>query len=346
MPLADIFLATITDDIAKRANWLSLALLLELLLTSFYHIITHHPIFYNRFSKNIIKYIIPHPVVIIGWWLLWLEKILYPKKTAKKILPFCLGGFYVLLAILPIILLIMIDDKINIWLNIIILATMLASGSLLWHVADVARGLKQNLTTAQIFLQKIVSRDTKKLSRHGVARSTLESLSENFSDAIIAPSCFYLLFGLWGVVFYKIINTADSMVGYRNKRYFYFGKCTARLDDIINFLPARLSAFFYLLAGLFYAPKNFLSAIIITLRHAKTHSSPNSGWPEAALSGIMNITIGGTRFYSGGIVKKSTIGIGRANLTQHDIYRGIVLTTLALGIFLLLLFIMGKNIFI
>lgn len=280
-----------------------------------------------------------HPVMIIGWWLAWLEKILH--RPSNPVVMFLRGLLYLCLAILPLLLLFIwmarMDVNIPNWLAIVILAFMLATGSLLFHVAAVARGLHQGLKQGQNALQKIVSRKASKLDKPGVARSALESLSENFSDGVVAPLFFYLLFGLTGAIFYKIVNTADSMVGYKHKKYFYFGKAAARLDDIVNFIPARLSAVLYLLAGLFYDGqrggknflKNFLSAIKITLRHAPTHASPNSGWPEAALAGIMNIKMGGKRFYPGGIVKTSYIGVGRANLTPRDITAGVIITALA-----------------
>ncbi|MDI9313555.1 MAG: adenosylcobinamide-phosphate synthase CbiB [Hydrotalea sp.] len=284
-----------------------------------------------------------HPVMVIGWWLLLLEKILYRAAPAKiknnhgnprraNLRQFMAGVVYIILAIAPAVGLCFITLPAVV--EVIMVAFMLAGGSLFIHVAAVARGLEKNLTAGQAQVQKIVSRDAKKLDRAGVARAALESLSENFSDGVVAPMFFYFLFGLPGMMLYKIVNTADSMVGYANQQYFYFGKASARLDDVLNFLPARLAAFFYLCAGLLFAPWRFFKTIGIIIGHAPNHSSPNSGWPEAALAGLMAITLGGRRVYPGGIVKTTTIGLGRANLGARDIWRGLILTAIA---FLLLL---------
>lgn len=262
-------------------------------------------------------------------------------------------------------------------------AWLLAMRGLVQHVEGVAQALaklekmqkpiliKQQLHLAQKMLQHIVSRDTKKLNQHGVARSSLESLSENFSDAVIAPSCWFLVGGLTGLVFYKIINTMDSMVGYRNDRYEYFGKAAAKLDDLVNYIPARLTAGLYFLLWCWreyrrrlkfqsQAPTNqtkpmgFCMAWQQLMGQAKTHASPNSGWGEAGLAWYLQVQLGGRRYYPnvGGkkslqnlkqkwLVKTQYLGFGRKNLMADDVWAGLAVTKAGFFLWLGLVATMG-----
>jgi len=151
-------------------------------------------------------------------------------------------------------------------------------------------------------LSRIVGRDTSRLSAQQIRIAVLETMSENLSDGVIAPLFFYALAGVPGLMTYKMINTLDSMVGYRNDRYEQFGKLAARLDDVANFIPARLTA---LLMVLLTGSRR---GVRFVLRYGHRHKSPNSGYPEAALAGILDCRFGGPNVYHGVLVDKPFIG--------------------------------------
>ena len=139
-----------------------------------------------------------------------------------------------------------------------------------------------------------MGRNASQLDETGIARASLESLAENTSDGIIAPLFWGALFGLPGIILYKAINTMDSMIGYRNEKYEAFGWCAARLDDVMNYLPARLTAFLYVIAS-----KRPVYVLKIVMRDATKHRSPNAGWPESALAASLNVSLSGPRIYDG-----------------------------------------------
>jgi adenosylcobinamide-phosphate synthase len=160
-------------------------------------------------------------------------------------------------------------------------------------VTAVAEALRLSLAEGRIMVAKIVGRDISNLDESGVVRSTIESAAENLSDGFIAPLFWYLLLGLPGLLAYKVINTADSMIAYKSDKYEEFGWATAKLDDIINWVPARLSAMVILLLNLKF------DKIYIVMRDAKLHRSPNAGWPETAMATLLNIALAGPRTYNG-----------------------------------------------
>jgi adenosylcobinamide-phosphate synthase len=161
---------------------------------------------------------------------------------------------------------------------------------------------EENIRKARLLLSYIVSRDTSELSENQIKLSALESLSENLSDGIFAPIFYFALFGVPGIMAYKFINTLDSMIGYKNEKYLYFGKFAARLDDIVNFIPARLTALFITLCALSKKSIKFI------IKYAHKNSSVNSGYPEAALAGAVDCRFGGYFNYFGQTVKKEYIG--------------------------------------
>ncbi len=170
----------------------------------------------------------------------------------------------------------------------------LAARSLHAHIAAVAAPLLgKDLSGARLAVAKIVGRDPDKLEQAGVARAALESLAENASDAVVAPVFWALLGGLPGLVAYKAINTLDSMIGHRTERYEDFGKAAARLDDLVNIVPARVTALMIAIAS-----GRPVSALAVVIRDANRHRSPNAGWPEAAMAGALNIRLSGPRVYS------------------------------------------------
>ncbi|UWQ62862.1 adenosylcobinamide-phosphate synthase CbiB [Leisingera caerulea] len=177
--------------------------------------------------------------------------------------------------------------------EILVAAVLIAQRSLTEHVAAVAKGLRSSLAEGREAVALIVSRDTAAMSAPQVARSAIESGSENLSDGVIAPAFWFLIAGLPGLIIYKMVNTADSMIGYRNDRYKDFGWAAARLDDLLNLIPARLTGLLIALAGGQLRHWNAIAA------DARKHRSPNAGWPEAAMARALNTALAGPRSYDG-----------------------------------------------
>lgn len=205
---------------------------------------------------------------------------------------------------------------------------------------DICKELeKQNIEEARKKLSKIVGRDTKDLSRDKIITATVESVAENTNDGIIAP-LFYLVLG--GPVFaitYKAINTLDSMLGYKNEKYIHFGWFSARLDDIANYVPARICGILMSISS-FITGKNFRDSLKILIRDGKNHPSPNSGISEAAMAGALGIKLSGPSFYQGKLIVKPYIGEGRREINCkliNDALR-ISLITSFLGIILGVIF--------
>lgn len=164
---------------------------------------------------------------------------------------------------------------------------------------------------------RIVGRDTSQLNANEIRIAALETLAENLSDGVIAPLFWYMLLGVPGMVAYKMVNTLDSMIGYRTERYREFGRWAARIDDIANYLPARLTALLMIVA----AGKPQLLGFVF--RYGKEHASPNSGYPEAALAGILNCRFGGTHSYFGETIYKPYIGENERNMTTADMIKAV-----------------------
>ncbi|OHX65872.1 adenosylcobinamide-phosphate synthase CbiB [Flammeovirga pacifica] len=164
-------------------------------------------------------------------------------------------------------------------------------------------------------LSWIVGRDTSQLNEQQIRTATLETMSENLSDGVIAPLFYFALFGVPGAMAYKMINTLDSMIGYKNERYEQFGKIAARLDDVANFIPSRLTAFVMLV---YTFSLNKLGEVF---KEGKKHSSPNAGYPEAALALILNVRFGGPNVYSGKIVDKPYIGANDRQIQHEEIFK-------------------------
>lgn len=180
------------------------------------------------------------------------------------------------------------------WLwQILIAAVLLAQRSLVDHVRDVADALHQGLPEGREMVARIVGRDVSELDETGVARGAIESAAENLSDGVIAPAFWFAVLGLPGILAYKVINTADSMIGYRTPEHEDFGRASAKLDDLVNWIPARLTA---ILIMTVYGRFDIWSMIA---RDAKLHRSPNAGWPEAAMAGVLDVALSGPRSYEG-----------------------------------------------
>jgi adenosylcobinamide-phosphate synthase len=198
---------------------------------------------------------------------------------------------------------------------------LVAARSLHDHVAAVSRPLASgDLAQARTAVSMIVGRDPAGLDAAGVARAALESLSENASDGIVAPLFWGAVAGLPGIAAYKAINTMDSMIGHRNDRYEDFGKVAARLDDLVNLIPARLTGLAIALVG--GHPR---AAVRAMARDARRHRSPNAGWPEAAMAGALGIRLSGPRVYGDRVADEPWLNAGAPDPAPADLARGLAL---------------------
>ena len=196
----------------------------------------------------------------------------------------------------------------------------LANRSLIQESYKVMEALKTNgLEAGRLQLSYIVGRDTRTLNEQQIRIAVLETLAENLSDGVIAPLFFYALGGVPAMLAYKMANTLDSMIGYKNDKYRNFGWFAARFDDVINFIPARITALLMVVLSFSWR------GLIFIFRYGHQHSSPNAGYPEAALAGILNCRFGGPNVYHGTLVEKPYVGkIGRT-ITNRDFYKTCVL---------------------
>jgi adenosylcobinamide-phosphate synthase len=205
-------------------------------------------------------------------------------------------------------------------------SSLIAQRSLHRHVADVATALEQGgVIAGRAAVAKIVGRDTDALDAAGVARAAIESLAENFSDAVVAPVFWMTIAGLPGAALYKAINTADSMIGHRTPRYEAFGWAAARLDDLVNLPASRLSALLLVAAAALNKTASAAAAWRAVLRDASRHRSPNAGYPEAAMAGALGLSLAGPRVYGGVTIDDATMGDGRRDATAADIRRALML---------------------
>ena len=221
------------------------------------------------------------------------------------------------------------------WIFDILLATaFIAQKSLRDHVANVARTLPQSIISARSEVAKIVGRNPTNLDESGIAKAALESLAENTADGITAPIFWFAVAGLPGIVVYKAINTADSMIGHKSEKYLHFGWAAAKLDDLVNLPASRLTGLLFAAAAWFKSKSRAQAALTSMWRDANKHQSPNAGWPEAAMAGALDLKFGGPREYDGETVELAYMGEGRSQLTAADIDKGLELYDRALLILL------------
>lgn len=208
----------------------------------------------------------------------------------------------------------------------LIAAIFIAQKSLSDHVGAVVDGLRDGgLEGGRRAVSMIVGRDPQTLDEAGVCRAAIESLAENFSDGIVAPVFWFAIGGLPGLFAYKMLNTADSMIGHKNETYLHFGRAAAKLDDVANWIPARLSALLLIGAALLRDGWNAArDATNSTLADAGLHRSPNAGWPESAMAGALGLALGGARVYHGERVMEASLnGAGRRNAGSGDVARAL-----------------------
>jgi adenosylcobinamide-phosphate synthase len=201
----------------------------------------------------------------------------------------------------------------------IVASTLLAQKELGRSVRAVADALGHGLPAGREAVSHIVGRDTADLDEAAVSRAAVETLAESTSDGVVAPLFWLVVAGLPGMLVYKAINTADSMIGHRTPRFLEFGWASARLDDLLNLIPARLTALLVAATSVFVRDADARNALRATIRDARKHQSPNAGWPEAAFAGALNFQLGGPRAYAGEIHQLPAFGDGRANLGPADI---------------------------
>ncbi len=231
---------------------------------------------------------LPHPAVLMGKLVAWLDQRL--NYGAHRKIKGCIAAAVLLFVG---VFLGQLLAQLGAVVTVVITAILIAQRSLVEHVAAVAHGLSHSLDKGRAAVAMIVSRDTINMTEAQVSRSAIESGAENFSDAVIAPAFWFLVAGLPGLIAYKLINTGDSMIGYRSPKYRDFGWATARLDDLVNLIPARLSAI------LIAAVANCLTDMAAITRDARLHRSPNAGWPEAAMARAIHVSLAGPRSYEG-----------------------------------------------
>ncbi|WP_170400805.1 adenosylcobinamide-phosphate synthase CbiB [Ruegeria arenilitoris] len=233
---------------------------------------------------------VKHPAVMMGNLIGWLDQHL--NQGSRRRLK---GVAVVVLLVCGALILGRLLALLGPVAEIIICAILLAQKSLVTHVRDVADGLRASLTEGRAKVAMIVSRDTRNMTEAQVARSAIESAAENLSDGVIAPALWFLVAGLPGLLIYKAVNTADSMIGYRTEKYRDFGWAAARLDDVLNLIPARLTCM--MIVALTGQWKRWPDMVA----DARRHISPNAGWPEAAMARALNVALAGPRSYDGQI---------------------------------------------
>ena len=285
----------------------------------------------------------PHPVRFFGWL------IENGEKTVRRIFPKSAKGEYwggvvlvIVLAYLCLALVLILLTLAASWhayalfaVQMLLSYFFIATKNLQVESMYVYRELeKKDLPQARYYLSRIVGRDTKDLSEEQIAKAAVETIAENAADGVIAPLFFLVLGGLPWCVLYKMVNTLDSMIGYKNKKYFYFGRFAALLDDAMNYLPARLSAGFMLLATALLGMDAKVAGKVY-MRDKKQHASPNSGQTEAVMAGALDITLGGNNYYGGKLVEKPTLGNGKRIVEKKDIIRANRLMLVAAVLFLL-----------
>ena len=262
---------------------------------------------------------LPHPVRLIGRVITSGERRLHTGVPRQDVIGGALLVVGVLILSIAATWLLIVGLETISWLLGALAAVLIAWTTLAAHALnDAALGVERHLESndedsARRQIRALVGRDTAVLDRAGLVRAAVESVAENSSDGVIAPMLFLFLAGPVGAVAYKAINTLDSMVGYKDAHYLYFGKCAARLDDIANLVPARLTALcIAAAAGLLTG--SGLESLRTCFADGHKHESPNAGYPEAAMAGALGVELGGDAYYGGELEHRPRLGNGKAAL--------------------------------
>ena len=289
-----------------------------------------------------------HPVVIMGNLISWLEKILYnPFDSNRKKL---VKGFFLVTIVIIVnyivgVAIMHIIESINltitgIFIEALVLSFMISPRSLSTAALELYYLLiGEYIAEARYKVGWIVGRDTDKLNEAEIVRATVETVAENTVDGIISPLFFFIIGGLPLAIAYRAANTMDSMLGYKNEKYLYFGRAAARLDDVLNYIPARLTAFLFITAA-FILRLDYKNAIEMMNRDAKKHPSPNGGYAEATVAGALNIRLGGYNSYFGKVSFREYMGDPIDSLDPQHITLTIQMMYTATILFLMLSFIL------
>lgn len=270
---------------------------------------------------------IGHPVIWIGRLIGWGDSrfnqphLPFAARKARGVI--MLGTILAMVAAISIAIAAMLRALPLGWLIEAVLASsLIAQKGLRDAVMRVGKALAAgDIPAAREAVSHIVGRDTANLDGSDISRAATETLAENASDGVIAPIFYLALFGLPGAAIYKAINTADSMIGHRSERHEAFGWAAAKLDDLVNLIPARLTGLLMVVA----AGASARTAFATLQRDARKHASPNAGWPEAAMAGALGISLGGPRAYHGEMLDLPTMGDGRRELDARDIEQAITI---------------------
>ncbi len=268
---------------------------------------------------------VPHPAVLMGRMIDALDRALN-RGNGRQIK----GMIALALMILPVWViarLLSLDLFFGVF-EVLGAAILLAQRSLMDHVRAVGTALDTSLNAGRRSVAMIVGRDTAALDETGIARAAIESAAENFSDGVVAPAFWFALLGLPGIMIYKVVNTADSMIGYRSERYAEFGWAAAKLDDLLNWIPARISAVLIVFAGIMRKAGRrtdppltaFSRRFDAVMEDAPRHRSPNAGWPEAATAYSLDLALSGPRIYEGQQTQDPFVNeYGKDTLAARDV---------------------------
>ena len=263
---------------------------------------------------------LPHPVVLFGRMIAHGEKRLNCGKW-RVFKGAMLAITLISVVVLATWALVDVADDINIYIGIAVRAILvfycLAGTTLIREVRQVFYAIDRSLDEGRRQVSRIVGRDTSELTDEEVRKAALQTRAENLSDGVIAPLFWFAIGGVPAMMGYKMVNTLDSMIAYHSPRYLKFGKVAARIDDIANYIPARLTAMLMLIAA------RRLDLVRFVMKYGPCHASPNSGWPEAALAGILGCRFGGPHKYFGETFDKPYIGDKNKSLTKEDMEKAV-----------------------
>ncbi|WP_096201010.1 adenosylcobinamide-phosphate synthase CbiB [Bacillus sp. FJAT-45350] len=288
---------------------------------------------------------LPHPVVGIGKLISFLEKHLNrgSNKKGKGILFLILVIFLTFIVVLSLtIVAYIIHPIVGIVVESVLISLTIAAKGLKEAAEDVAIPLKQrNMNDARLKLSYIVGRDTENLNEGEIVRGTVETVAENTSDGVTSPLFFALIGGAPLAFVYRAVNTCDSMVGYKNERYLQFGWASARFDDVLNWLPARMTGILMVLFNKSCSVHTKKDCFQILFHDAKKHPSPNSGWGEAAVASLLGVQLGGRNTYKGMVSNRTKMGRPEERLRTIHIQKTITIMFRTVISYVVLLWLVG-----
>lgn len=285
-----------------------------------------------------------HPVVQIGRAISFFEKHLYPKHETEPTEVIIRGGATVILVLLTTYV---VTEALMIAAEMLGHLAAAVMGAVVLYFTITPRALARdgleiyhllregNIVSARARLSWIVGRDTDKLDENDIARGAVETIAENTTDGILSPLFYFLIFGPVGAALYRAANTMDSMLGYKNERYLYFGRFAARLDDVLNYIPARITFMFFVLAAAVLG-LDWRNAWRIGLRDGKKHPSPNGGYAEGPMAGALHVRLGGWNYYEGKPEFREYMGDADRPLVGRDILLSLRVMYTATVFFILL----------